>query len=300
MTDLMDLLITRAQIEEGIGLGNTRGVFLSGIEVRERATRSSAKWTAAEDAYLKANLGHQTEEQIAEHLGRTVTGVHLRWKRDLQLPAPSKDPHVLTSQQASNMLGIDGHKIMHWCDVGMIPARRMRGKLTGTERVIRLIERTAFYRWVINTDNWIYFDWKQIQDPHLRRLCELKAERWGDEWWTTVQVAELHGVTTKDVLRLIVHKKTLRGVQVATSLGGRHKDPFWKNWFIRRSDALHAEFVRGRGHGGECRWTPRAEAWMVKAYRMGWSYEAINRSMGAKVTSYTLSKRIVKLMEGEK
>lgn len=296
--DLMELVVTRAEVSEGRSPRQmaARGqVFLTGVQVIERKSRESSEWQPWEDAYLKANLGYKTEEDIAAYLGRTQVAVHLRWKRDLHLTAPSKDPGVLSALQAAALLGIDGHKLSHWCDVGMIRSRRMRGKSESQERVIRLVDRIAFYRWVVNTDNWIYFDWKQIPDPHLRRLCELQAARWGDEWWDTVQVAKYHSVTTKDVLRLITVKKTLPGVQAATSMGGRHKDPFWLNWFIKRSDALQAEFVRGRGQGTEHRFSARADAWMLKAYKLGWSYEAINRSMGCKVTSYTLSKRIMKL-----
>lgn len=295
--DLMDLVISRAEVSEGRSLKQMAAcgqVFLTGVQVIER---KSSEWQLWEDAYLRANLGRKPEDEIGAYLGRTQVAVHLRWKRDLHLTAPSKDPGILTALQAAELLGIDGHKLTHWCDVGMIRARRMRGRLSARERVIRLIDRMAFYRWVVNTDNWIYFDWKQIPDAHLRRLCELKAERWGDEWWDTVRVAKYHKVTTKDVLRLVAVRKTLPGVQASTSMGGRHKDPFWLNWFVKKSDALKAEFIRGRGQGGECRFSPRADAWMLKAYRMGWSYQAINRSMGSKVTGTTLAKRIGKLLK---
>lgn len=298
-TDIFELVVSRAAVESGRSLDQlvTRSsVHLNGVTAEVQiASRKTAPWQPWEDEYLRANLGFQTEQQISEFLGRSIMGVHLRWKRDLHLPAPSKDPRILTAHQAATMLGIDGHKFNHWCDMGMLKSRRMRGSKTQKERVIRLLDKTSFLMWVVNPENWIYFDWRQIQDAHLKRLCALRAARWGDEWWTTVQVAQHHQVTSKDVLRLITVNKRLPGKQAATSLDGRHKDPVWLNWFVKRSDALRAEFPRGRGAGQEKRFTPRADAWMLAAYRAGWSYSAINRSMGSKVTDWTLSKRILKL-----
>lgn len=294
---LIDRLLFAVEIEEGrdpkfVASGGM--TYLTGLKVKPRGSRRTPNWTPDEDQYLRDHLGKMTEEDIAAHLGRTVVGVHLRWKRDLHLHAPSKGPDDYTGHQAAALIGIDAHKIMHWCDIGMIPARRMKGRLNDKQRVIRLINRTSFHRWVVSPSNWIYFDWKNIPDPHLRRLCELRSERWGDEWWTTVQVAQLHGVTTKDIQRMI-YLGRLPAVQVATSLGGRHKDPAWLNWFVLKSDAPNVVFLRGKGAGHAVKFTPRAEAWMLKAYNMGWSVDYIMRSMGSKHARETIRKNIVRL-----
>lgn len=294
--DLIEAAVLSAKVTDGRSLRSAAGRNVISVT----ASNQSYKWQPWEDEYLKKNLGRMSEEDIAKHLGRTIIGVHLRWMRDLNLTATSKRPDVITGQQAANMLGIDVHKIMHWCDVGMIKARRMRGTWNDRERVIRLIDRTAFHMWVVNPNNWIYFDWKKIVDPHLRRLCELRAERWGDEWWTNRQVSDHHGVTTKDVLRLITKKKTLPAVQVETSLSGRHKDPFWLNWFVKKSDAVKAEFIRGRGNGHVIKFTPRAEAWMLKAYmEFKMPYEVIARSMRKGYAGETIKKNIIRLLAGK-
>jgi hypothetical protein len=299
---LIDRLLFAVEIEEGrdTSFVAANGMsYLTGLQVKSRGSRRYPNWTPKEDQFLRDHLGFITEEDIAAHLGRTVAGVHIRWKRGLHLHAPSRNPDEYTSQQAADLLGIDPHKIIHWCDIGMIPARRMKGKLNDKQRVIRLIKRVSFHRWVVSPSNWTYFDWKKIPDPHLRRLCELRSERWGDEWWTTVQVAQLHGVTTKDVQRLI-YRGELPAVQVTTSIGGRHKDPAWLNWFVLKSDAPHVVFLRGRGSRNVVRFTPRAEAWMRKAHKLGWTTEAIMRSMGSKYRYDSIRKNVVRVTKKTK
>jgi len=169
--DLMDLVIARVEVDERKSLKQVPG----GIGSVNLSSRRYFKWQPWEDTYLRQNLGHKTEDEIAKHLGRTQVAVRLRWIRDLRMTAPSKDPNILTGTQAANLLGTDKHKIIHLCNTGIIPARQMRGKSQGRERAIRLINRKEFYRWVANPANWIYFDWNKISDLQLLKRCELKA-----------------------------------------------------------------------------------------------------------------------------
>lgn len=295
--DLMDRILFGVELEEGRApefvVANSLA-HVTNIQIPRRNGRKYSFWTPEEDQFLRQNHGWMTEEEIAKVLGRPKNAIHLRWKRDLHLPAPSRHPDYLTANQAALMIGLDAHKLAHWCDVGLIPARALP-----SERHIRIIHRTSFDRWVTSPANWIYFNWRKIPDLRLRKLCALRAKRWGDEWWTTVQVAKYHGVESKDVLRLIKLGK-IPGVQVATSLGGRHKDPSWKNWFVRKSDAIEAVFIRGRGSGHEVRFTRRAERWMLKAHRKGLSFQAIARTMGSKCDSQTIKKNVLRLLEEKK
>lgn len=290
---LMDAVIFGAEISEGRNPAfvATKGIVngMSMRHVNPTTNRQFSNWHPDEDQFLKENLGWLSEEEIAEHLGRTVVSVHLRWERDLHLCAPSKNPDNITANQGAKILGVDAHKIAHWCDVGLIPARMLP-----SARYIRLINRVTFDRWVVSPSNWIYFDWRKIPDRRLYRLCKLRAKRWGDQWWSTVRAAQFHGVTAKDVLRQITILRRLPGVQVSASLGGRHKNPSWKNWFVLKSDAVKLTFVRGKGMGGK-KFTPRAEAWMVKAYKQGVSVDGIARSMGSKCCSETIRKNIIRL-----
>lgn len=292
--DIFDLVVQTAELENGrapkyvVAGGNTR-FFGTNVSSKNSKTRQFANWSNDEDNFLRKNLGYMTDQEMADALGRTKVSVHLRWKRDLKLPAPSKHPNFITAEQASLLIGLDSHKIVWWCDYGLIPARNMAGN-----RKMRLILRVTFYRWVVNTSNWIYFDWRKIPDPHLRRLCELKAARWGQEWMTTAEVGKMHGVTSKDVQRL-VYRGEIPAVRAETSVGGRHKQPHWLYWYVLRSDAVKARFITGRGNVLFAYLTPRALAWAIKAREeLGFTWAALNRSMGNKYSNETLKKLVTR------
>lgn len=295
--DLLEMLIDKAEIEDGYSskhvLARSRNpIPMINLTIAERGSRTTTEWTHEEDEFLRNNLGFMSESEMARKLGRTVTGVHLRWFRDLLLTSPSKHPDWISAETASEMLGVDCHKVAHWCDQGLIPYR-----LLPSRRKIRLIHRTAFDRWVISTPNWIYFDHTKIADPRLRRLCELRAKRWGDEWWTTKQAAEYHGVSSKDVLRLILRRE-IPGVQLQASKGGRHPDAGWLYWYVRKSDAVKAVFVR-RGMNQKFEFTARGAAWVRKAkLELNLSCAEINRSMGSKRSDEVIRNAIKRLLEG--
>ncbi|HAR45347.1 MAG TPA: hypothetical protein DCS05_04005 [Nitrospiraceae bacterium] len=234
------------------------------------------EWSTEEDQFIRDNLGWLTDAEMGEQLGRTEVAVHLRWSRDLYLSGPSKSPDVITAHRAAEALGIDSHKTAHWVDVGLIPGRIMAGG-----RDIRLIQRTVFRRWSLNPMNWVYFDIKRVTDPELKRMLKKRAARWGDEWWSTRQVAEYHGVDTGDVKRYIVLGR-LKSFRLPVSLGGRDHNRKWSNHFILKSDALQVKFYRGRGtqEGRISKFTPAADAWLLKARdELGMTFVHIGRTM---------------------
>lgn len=198
--------------------------------------KKSSPWTDEEDEYLRRSLGFIPEEEIAAELGRTVTAVHLRWKRDLNLPAPSKDPNYLSATRAAELLGIDAHKVTWWVDSGIIQGEMLPGK-----RRIRRIEKRILIEWLLDPDNWVYFSSSTVTDPNLRQMIEKEQTDWGDKWWNTRQVAEHLGIDIKDVTRYI-RLGRLEGRQVPC-LGGRHTNPYWARWFILRSEATRPDLV---------------------------------------------------------
>ena len=233
---------------------------------------SSRQWTAEEDEFLRQSLGYLTDAQMAEYLGRSANAVHLRWDRDLHLPGPSKAPDVYTAHQAARMLGIDGHKITAWVDWGVLPGRTMAGG-----RNIRLIDRVDFRRWVLNPMNWVYFDPKAVRDPELKRMLRKRAKRWGDEWWTTRQAADYHGIDTNDIKRYI-KRGELPSFRLPVSLGGRHENRKWSNHFVRKSDVLELKIYTFQNM--RSRWTPAADAWILKARdKLGMTFTEIGRTM---------------------
>jgi len=198
------------------------------------------KWTEEEDAFLEENLGYLSEEEIGRALGRSVIAVHLRWERDLDLPAPSKAPDILTAENISNILGLDDHKIIGWVDQGFIPGRIMAGG-----RKIRLVKRHDFMKWVLDPNNWMYFRISNVKDAELKKQLEKAAKRWGDEWWSTPRVARYHGVSTGDVKRYIKLGR-IKATQIKYSYGGRHPTRKWSYWFVLKSEATRIDltFIR--------------------------------------------------------
>lgn len=255
-----------------------RIVFCAMAEDRSLTPRGRT-WTAEEDQFLRDHLMTMTDEEIGRELGRSALAVHLRWERDLHLPSRSKHPDVLTSRKAARMLGLDEHKTAGWVMMGLLPGRLMPGKQTKWHS-IHLIDRTAFRRWVLSPRNWPYFDIKKVRDPELKRMLRLRAKRWSDEWWTTRQVADYHGVDLKNVEQQIARGQ-LPSFRLPVSLGGRHPDRYWSYHFVLRSDARAAHFVTGRGGNKKIsKFTPAADAWILKARdELGLTFVAIGRTM---------------------
>lgn len=194
------------------------------------------RWSQEDDDFLKENLGFLSEEDIAKKLKRTVQAVHLRWKRDLHLTAPSKDPRYITGNRIAEALGVDVHVTVYWIDRGLLP-----GEILPSPRLIRRVLKSELIKWILDTNNWVYFKPERVPDPNLRRLIEQKKVEWGDEWWTTPQVAEHLGISTKDVLRYIQLGR-IKARRVP-GRGGRHSNPYWANWFILKSEATRPDIV---------------------------------------------------------
>jgi len=210
------------------------------VDQSEAERQKSRPWTDYEDVFLKEQLGYLTDAEIGKKLGRTEIAVHLRWSRDLNLPSPSKDPGVVNAHEAARILNVDPHKTANWVDHGFI-----RGRLMAGGRKIRLIDRKDFEEWALNTDHWMYFNIHEVADPELKEKLLAKSKEWGDEWWPTTKVAEYHNVATGDVKRQIQDGR-LKATQTRVSFGGRHKykEMKWKLWFVLKSDAVKAVFVK--------------------------------------------------------
>ena len=209
--------------------------FILNQAVAELPNLNARRWTKEEDQFLVDNYNTMSETEIGIHLDRSLTSVHLRRERDLNLPGVSKTADVITSYKAAVALGIDPHKTWHWVDIGLIKRYYKPGAPT-----IRIIKKTDFIAWVVNPKNWIYFDIHKIKDAHLRRLCELRSMRWGDEWWTTPQVADYWKVGVSDVKRYIQFG-WMPATHIPVSFGGRNPNGKWSYWRVLRSDAMRVK-----------------------------------------------------------
>jgi hypothetical protein len=253
------------QAKTGVAIERPRAVYKAAHRPRSPA------WTADEDALLRELVGHVHEDEIARRLGRTVGAVHLRWKRDLRLRAPTKRDDVWTALAFCNLIGSEIHIVTHWCDSGLLPSRMMPGG-----RRIRLIDRAAATAWLINPDNWVYFDRDKIRDERLARLVARRLERWGDDWWTTRQAADYLGCDAKDVMHQIKRGR-VPGRRVV-NLSGRHVLNSWGNWFVLRSDAMRLRIPRGKGGPGSFdNWSDAAQEFMELGAAIGVRWQDLAR-----------------------
>ncbi len=197
---------------------------------------------------------------MAQHLGRSPQAVKIAQVRR-RIPAPSKRPGFYTANQAARILGIDVHCITELARRGLIRFDTLPGP-----RAIRQIAHVSLYVWAINPKNWIYFKPERVRDPRLRRLIGQRAQRWGDEWWTTGQAAEYFGLANSNSVTAAIYRGKLPAVR-------------WGNWYVKRSDVLACHFVPKKGHAGYA-WSARADAFLLKA-RNEWrlTFAAIGRLM---------------------
>ncbi len=233
----------------------------------------SLPWSQKEDDFLRRYLGWLSEEEIAAELGRSVVAVHLRWKRDLYLIAPSKRLNVITAHKAAHALGVEDHKVAGWVDQGLI-----NGRIMPCKRRIRLINRISFFVWVISPKNWVYFNPRRVVDPYLKRLISLRMKRWGDEWWTTRQIADYHGVDVGDVKRYIQLGR-LKSFRLPYSLGGRDFNRKWSNHFVLKSEATRTGFKFFRRGDDRCSLTKGGRRWIKRALAKGMNAVEIGRTM---------------------
>ncbi|MEW6115632.1 MAG: hypothetical protein AB1553_01870 [Nitrospirota bacterium] len=308
MMDNLDLLIetstVQGQLDAGISpsvvaarssLG-TRGVAVLSGKKGETRKAKMPSWTPEEDKFLETYLGILSEEEIAEALGRTYYAVHVRWKRDLALRAPSKRPDVLTGNQVAYGLGIDIHSAMHLIDRGILPGWELP-----SVRRMRIVRRIVLLQFITNPLNWCYFKPERVGRAqfspktmlrkgkaydvefweYARRLVLKRKSLWKDEWWRIGEVARYHGVDHS-----LVNKYIHDGVLKATD---------WGNWWILKSHAMDPSlhFVTGKGRKGVdvINVSQRAEAFIVLAEAVGLMESEIAALMTWKEKRITYLKR---------
>jgi hypothetical protein len=240
LDNLIDLAVSSAEIEAGIAaeiVQNRSALPVACLACESApAAAKSPEWTERENAFLAKQLGRMEEADIARDLGRTQNSIHLRWSRDLRLPAPSKHPDYLTANRIALLIGKDGHVVCSWIDRGLLA-----GEILPGGRRIRRVSKAVLLEWLLDPRNWMLFDPRAVCDPRLRQLLDHKLEQWGDEWWTTRQLADYHGVDPSDVKRYI-KCGWIKAIRVP-NLGGRTAHPYWARWFVLRSEATRSDLV---------------------------------------------------------
>lgn len=237
--------------------------LINSIVNQARGANHDRSWSASDEQFLLDNIRHMTIEQLAQHLGRTPQAVHIRLVRQ-KLPRASKYPGYYTGLGVANLLGLDSHSVALWHSRGVLRFDILPG-VRGTRQISKL----RLWSWLVNPDHWIYFDWHRCRDPHLRRLLELQASRWQDEWWTTEIVRVYYGLADTNPIQKAIDKGYLQAVR-------------WGNWRVKRSWAMEHKFFPGRGsgrHTSESSWTPAAEAYLLRARAEGQDFPSIAARM---------------------
>jgi len=254
-------VVTAAQLETGMaapvvasraGLGSRGAVILQRTLTAGRRVRpASNRWAPEELAFVRANLGRLPVEEIGAHVGRSPNAIKIVRLRH-GWPAPSKMPDECSANAVGRILRKDVKTALVWIRAGILPGRQLPGS-----RMIMVVRRQVLARWAVNPANWIYFDWRRVTDPHLRRLCALKADRWGDEWLTIGKAAQVAGCDAQDLNRWIHAGKIV---------GARKWGP---NWSLLRSTVAGLQIPKGKGSGHDLPWAPDAEAFMLLACAVG-------------------------------
>lgn len=251
---LIEMTVNASQIEDGVNPRLVMARSTTAVPVAMLQTDSinnrTGTWTEEEDAFLRDNLGTLPQEEIAEQLGRTVEAIKIRWTRK-GYHAPSKQPGDIVATTVGKMLGMCGKKVIRLIDMGVMPGRTIPGG-----RNIHVITRFDLLRWCVQPQNWIYLKVERIKDQRIKRLVEMRQERWDDEWWTTGQVAKYHGLTSVTVINRRIRDGRLPAVR-------------WDNWYVLRSDAEKEKFYKGKGMATELDWSMAGDAFLVLAAAVG-------------------------------
>ncbi|MDD5644009.1 MAG: hypothetical protein PHO00_00990 [bacterium] len=225
------MAIALAEAETGVRGG--KGDIPLCCVAKSRARR----WTEEEDRFVLENHGRLSEKESAKRLKRTLVAVHIHKEREMKLKGISKSPSIMTAEQVANGLGKDSKSIHLLMDRGLMPCRRLP-----SSRVMRVIDRFALLKWIVNPENWLYFRPTRVGNFCRKskrgygdydyafwenaRAAVLKAcRRWKDEWLTPGQAAH----------RLKIKASGTRYINVAIKKGIL-KAKRWGNWWVRKSD----------------------------------------------------------------
>lgn len=253
------------------------------VAARERKSTHGRTWRPDELAFLKNNLGRMSEYEIAQALpGRSKTAVHLMRERS-GLPAMIKVPGMKSANSWREILGMaDQRPIIAWVKNGLI-----KGRVTEAQggRKICMIEDDSMRAFVLSPNNWVYFNPNGVKDAELKRMIEKQRKRWGDEWLTNRQAADLltirwkRPVCSKDILHMIKMGR-LDGRHILNKDGRQHvnETPRWSLWMVRRSQVETMRYMRpGDALSG---WTDAADSFLVLARAIGLSDLRIGKLMG--------------------
>jgi len=274
MTDMdlaIDAIIGAAQLHSGQPAGWLQAKNEAIRPAMGRFGGRMPVWTEEEIAYVRDHTGEMSYADIAAALGRSEQAVHIVVVRR-GLPAARKQPGWLTGNQVCHLLGLESHSVPAWIDNGILP-----GEYLPFDKVERRVKWDVLKRWITRPEHWPYLKVDRIRSAHLRRLVCLAQERWGDEWWTSRQVADFHHTDPKHIEQMR-RRGLITGAIRCPFIGGRHADT-WAYWFYRKSVVLKLRIYHGKGRAHAYNWPAEADEFLMRCRAEGKPHKQIARMM---------------------
>ncbi len=204
------------------------------VATAQTPSRKAPRWTEKDINRVRELLPFYSPKVVGQILGRSEDGIKIMRQRQ-KIKASSKSEGWLSANRVMRLLGMpDARPVIGWVKKGLVLGHRISGDDTW------MVHEISLRRWIVSPISWLYFDTGRIQDPHLARLAELAQEKWGDEWLTNRQVADLKGTTTRQVGQTIF-RRMLPAVHIVGK-DGRHENGKWAFWGVKRSDAEAWQF----------------------------------------------------------
>lgn len=270
---MIDLAVSDARVETGVPMAfmGTGARGTTAMRIASQALCRSPRWSVEEEEYLWENSGTLSIGSMAGALGRSEQAVKIRITR-LGIDSARHAPGWISGNQIAKLLGVDSHAPPCWIDKGIL-----RGEhFPYPGRICRRVKIMVFKMWVVQPRSWVYFDALKIVQPYLRRLVLRAQERWGDEWWSTRQAADYHGVMPTDILRQV---RMGRITGFRREGGERRREQVWAFWFVRRSEVERLVIPRGSGNNMRRDWSAAGDAFMLRQREEGVAWEVIARRM---------------------
>lgn len=187
------------------------------------------QWSEHDLKRVEALLPFHSPDIVGKIVGRSGNAIKIIRKRR-GIKASSKSDGWLTANRVRELLGMaDSRPIIGWVKKGLVLGHQITGDSTW------MIHEVSLRRWIASPLSWVYFDPARIANEELSRIVGLAQARWGDEWLSTRQIADMKGTAPKTVLQAIV-RGLLPAVHI-TEKDGRHSNAAWAFWAVKQSDA---------------------------------------------------------------
>jgi len=288
LSDLYDLIVNGAMLDDGASpavLASRGAAVVRSVKKETSVSNRTNTWTEEEDRFLQDNLGRMPLDELTKSLGRSANSLKLRSVRKGYTP-PTKVSGWISANKAGELLGLDSHTVPNWFRLGVIPGRYACTKNAD----IIMINLDDLKFWATRSRHWPYFKVDRMPPGHLRWLVEKAQARWGDEWLTTAQVAEMHGLKDAKAVLMDIKHGRLPAIQ-CRHIDGRGKGT-WAHWFVRKSDALAYQHP-SRSDARKSTWyTDQADAYLRNLVADGRTSAQAARLMkqNEKYLAYRMSK----------